>query len=622
MSPFPTVGKISFTKYTQPDEMVSALGGLEPGVSTAADVEVLLNSFGSAPGPLYNDIVRYVPPLRSDSDTSRAGVVVDDELLRACREGRPEAALLFWCALNLADRRLDRITRTILTDEHGLLRAEVINRTKLQEALVTEATTSGDSDFPSDDKSTTNILRLTDKCGLLVPRQHGSSIVGVERTLPTRHAVPALIKMIPEKLAQYQITAAPGNEVDFALGLGANHWLNLTQDEFRAAAAGRPGVTQSTSLRPPLPDDLKELSDQLKHRRQVVLQGPPGVGKTYLARRYIDWTTAARAEDSRLQAILTDLPANEQTPADIANEAVRRGLTTVWDIVQFHPGYDYTDFVRALVAEPVDGGVTFTARHKTFSLMAAVGQELAEQGSDIDQVLILDEINRGDIANIFGELLYALEYRGEAVATPYSVDGQASITVPAALSLIGTMNTADRSIAVIDYALRRRFIFLDLPATAAPIAAHNGYPTGAAKAAALNLFSLTDEAVTATSAGLKVGPSYFLVTATTEAEALEQLAGRYVYEVLPLLREYALEGELDETQLTGLITTLGLHGVPAQRDAVTKLIETFTSFPAGGGEADPDLQQVGPGDDTGGSQDELATDESSPDPEPQEGPTS
>lgn len=138
----------------------------------------------------------------------------------------------------------------------------------------------------------------------------------------------------------------------------------------------------------------------------------------------MDWATADRAEDSRLQGILSDLPAYERRPEDIAAEVVRRGLTTVWDIVQFHPGYDYTDFVRVLVAEPVDGGVTFTPRHKIFSLMASVGQELLALGSNAEPVLILDEINRGDIANIFGELLYALEYRDEAVATPYTVEGR------------------------------------------------------------------------------------------------------------------------------------------------------------------------------------------------------
>lgn len=575
MSPFPTVGKISFTKYTQPDEAIAKLATLVPGVTTAGEVEALLDNGGSTPGPLYNDIVRYDPPLVSDRDSARTGVVVDDELLRACRDGRPEAGLLLWCALNIADRRLDRITRTILTDPDGRLRPEMINRHKLQDALTAEATNTGQSDFPHDDKSTTNILRLTDKCGLLVPQQHGASIIGMERTLPTRQAVPPLITMLGERLAQHQLGSADRAGVEFALGMGANHWLALTPEEFRAAASRDPGQSQPLSQRGPLPDDLAELAAQLDRRRQVVLQGPPGVGKTYLARRYLDWATAGRSEDSRLQGILADLPANERRPEDIAAEVVRRGLTTVWDIVQFHPGYDYTDFVRALVAEPVDGGVTFTPRHKIFSLMAAVGHELHAIGSSVEPVLILDEINRGDIANIFGELLYALEYRDEAVATPYTIDGHASITVPASLALIGTMNTADRSIAVIDYALRRRFVFLDLPASAGPIASHSGYPTDAAKQAALHLFQLTDDALATTSPGLRVGPSYYLVDGADETECLERLAARYVYEVVPLLREYALEGELDEANLTTLTAALGLNPGMTQREAVEALLSTL-----------------------------------------------
>lgn len=574
VSPFPTVGKISFTKYTQPDEMIAKLATLEPGVTTAGEVETLLDSGGSTPGPLYNDVVSYDPPLTGNSN-ARGSVVLDDELLRACREGRPEAALLLWCTLNIADRRLDRITRTILTDSDGRLRPEMINRTKLQEALTAAATGTGQSDFPHDDKSTTNILRLADKCGLLVPEQHGASIVGLQRTLPTRQAVPSLVTMMGEKLGQHQLSAADGAEVEFALGLGANHWLNLTPEEFRAAAAGSTTQVQSLSQRGPLPEELSELAEQLARRRQVVLQGPPGVGKTYLARRYLDWATAERAEDSRLQGILSDLPANERRPEDIAAEVVRRGLTTVWDIVQFHPGYDYTDFVRALVAEPVDGGVTFTPRHKIFSLMASVGQELLTLGSSAEPVLILDEINRGDIANIFGELLYALEYRDEAVATPYTVEGHASITVPASLALIGTMNTADRSIAVIDYALRRRFVFLDLPASPTPIVTSHGYPTDRAKQAALRLFQLTDDALVTTSPGLRVGPSYFLVDGDNESECLRRLAARYVYEVLPLLREYALEGELEEASLSTLTATLGLGPDLTQRAAVAALASTL-----------------------------------------------
>ena len=75
---------------------------------------------------------------------------------------------------------------------------------------------------------------------------------------------------------------------------------------------------------------------------------------------------------------------------------------------------------------------------------------------------MIDEINRGDISKIFGELIFALEYRKYPVSTPYEVDGDTTLALPENLLIIGTMNTADRSIALVDYALRRRFVFLDV----------------------------------------------------------------------------------------------------------------------------------------------------------------
>ena len=94
--------------------------------------------------------------------------------------------------------------------------------------------------------------------------------------------------------------------------------------------------------------------------------------------------------------------------------------------------------------------------------MAAVARSLKEKGSEVRALLVIDEINRGDISKIFGELIYALEYRDQPVASPYSVDGNSEIVIPSNLHFIGTMNTADRSIALVDYALRRRFVFLDV----------------------------------------------------------------------------------------------------------------------------------------------------------------
>ena len=574
MSPVPTVGKISFTKFTAPEATMLKLAQVEPGTSTALQVQAILESVaeGSVPGPLWNDLLDYDPPLASPRAAPGNQLAVDNELLRAARESADSQYVLFWAALNLADKRLDEITRLILTDSNGRFDAAAVDRTELQRRLTLHAKTSGLSDFPTDDKSVTNILSLLERCLIIVPEKRGGSIVGIKQVLPTRGAAKSLVTLVQQRLSHQSVEAVPGGETDLALAIGANRWLGLSRSEFIDAVTQVDATQQPQSTRADLPDGLKELATQLRRKRQVVLQGPPGAGKTYVARQYITWVTAGRAEESRLQAIIDDLPDNERTVAGITTEIMRRGLTAVWDIVQFHPGYDYTDFVRALVAEPHANGVTFTPRHKIFSLVAAVGVELRRKNHPAELVLILDEINRGDIPNIFGELLYALEYRDEAVSTSYSIDGDASITVPQNVSIIGTMNTADRSIAVIDYALRRRFVFLDIAATDAALHSYP-YDDESTRAAALYLADLTRGALADAPTGLKVGPSYFLAARDGVDTSTHVLASRYVYEVLPLLTEYEMEGELDPTALADLRQRLGISTVVSQQDQVSRLAQ-------------------------------------------------
>ncbi|GAB33241.1 hypothetical protein GOOTI_055_00020 [Gordonia otitidis NBRC 100426] len=546
------------------------LATVEPGTTTAAEVEQILESDaiagGSTPAPLWNDLIDYDPPADA---RAKAGtqVAIDNELLRAAREGVDYQYLLFWAALNLADTRLDTITQRFLTDDDGRLNVQMINRQALGDALAAYA--SDDQNFPRDGKSTTNILSLLERCRLIEPEKHGGSIVGVDYLLPTRGAARPLVTMVGERLAHQGVVAVPGREVELALAIGANSWLGLSRDEFVQALNQSAGVTPPV-VRGSLPDDLYELATQLRRKGQVVLQGPPGAGKTYVARNYVEWATAKRVDDSRLQSIIDSLPTNERTIDGIADEVVRRDIGALWDIVQFHPGYDYTDFVRALVAEPSSGGVTFTPKHKLFSLMTGVGNRLLDVGHDVEMVLILDEINRGNIPNIFGELLYALEYRGDAVSTPYAVDGDASISVPPSMHIIGTMNTADRSIAVIDYALRRRFVFLNVAATDVPIRSYD-FDSEITRAAALYLYETTDLALSDAPAGLKVGPSYFLAAADKDESSLQVLAARFIYEVLPLLDEYEMEGEIDTTALSSLRAELGLSADATQRQQAQNL---------------------------------------------------
>lgn len=555
MPPIESPDVVSLTKFFKVDEFIEVLEVLVPHVDTARSVEEKLSGTGAAIKELWNDLFTYEPRLERSSRAANQ-LLLDDELLRAARAKRPDAPLLVWCALMLSDSRLELVVREHLTDSDGRIIPAMVDRERLHACLVDLNMSTSENP-----KTTTNILSYLGSCQLMVLKRTGKSVTGVDRLLPTAHAVPGLIKLISERTHAWKTRFRPqdAHVVDFALSIGANHWLNLSQDEFRAASINKVQEVQIFP-RPQLPGGLEELRSQLERKGQVVLQGPPGTGKTYLAKKYVSWATSGRRDEGHLQRILDSLPRHECTVAGVANEVERRGLTAVWEIVQIHPSYEYTDFVRALVAEPVAGGVTFTPKHRILSFLSALGLELAARNVDVELILVLDELNRGNIPAIFGELLYALEYRDEPVATPYSVDGSTSIAVPKSLQIIATMNTADRSIAVIDYALRRRFVFLDVPATAAPITSNTGYVTVRAKQIALRLFDMVGDLVSGATTGIQVGPSYFMPnsSATSEDEVILGLAESLVYEVLPLLSEYALEGEVDADEFNDFRNALSL----------------------------------------------------------------
>ena len=168
--------------------------------------------------------------------------------------------------------------------------------------------------------------------------------------------------------------------------------------------------------------DLEELADLLHDKGQIILYGPPGTGKTYLARR--------------LATALTGDP----------ERAV---------IVQFHPSMSYEDFFEGFRPRlSADNSLSYELRPGPLALLA----EQADASPSVPHVLVVDEINRANIPKVFGELLFLLEYRDEAIRTMYRPDEP--FTLPKNLWIIGTMNTADRSIALIDAALRRRFHFI------------------------------------------------------------------------------------------------------------------------------------------------------------------
>ncbi len=127
-------------------------------------------------------------------------------------------------------------------------------------------------------------------------------------------------------------------------------------------------------------------------------------------------------------------------------------------LVTFHPSYGYEDFVEGIKPIPVNEGAQIKYESAPGILKQIVEEAKKEPNKRF--VLLVDEINRGNIAKIFGELIHCLEYRGEQhkVTLPYS---QEDFYLPNNVFIIGTMNSADRSIALVDYALRRRFCFIE-----------------------------------------------------------------------------------------------------------------------------------------------------------------
>lgn len=496
----------------------------------------------------------------------RDDVLVDDAWLRAAKASDTDTAnALAWAARVWAEPRIAQVVEETLTDLDGHFDPAGFSTDAVTQAF--DALSVG----ASARKAASTLLNQAAAVPLFTPDKHGGTVIGAIGFLPTAKFIPAVIEFLVERV-RGQVSPAVakrGDATELALLWRANRWFGLTKDEFRAAA--RPRASVQASIREALPDGLRLLHQEAQRRKQVVLQGAPGTGKTYVALQYIDWATAGNREASNLSTILAALPANERSPEDVAHEVSRRGLTAIWDIAQFHPSYGYEDFVRTLAPVASAGGVTFRAEHRILSLLSAVAAELRAMGSSCDVILIIDEVNRADIARVFGELLYALEYRDAPVRTPYAVDGDASMTIPSNLVLLGTMNTADRSIALIDYALRRRFTFITLEPDASVI--RNASWAGAAdRDAALRLFEEVSRLfdVANKNASLAVGHSYFLPSGSmaTEAESLNALARRFAYEVVPLLSEYAAEGLVDSTALNSMLGTIGISDPSAAQDAV------------------------------------------------------
>jgi len=230
----------------------------------------------------------------------------------------------------------------------------------------------------------------------------------------------------------------------------------------------------------------------IERKGQAVFYGPPGTGKTYLA-------------------------------TELARHLVGGGNGFV-ELVQFHPSYAYEDFIQGIRPRALPGGgLTYEMARGRFLEFCARARE--REGRC---VLIVDEINRANLSRVFGELMYLLEYRRERVP----LAGGTSLEIPENVRLIGTMNTADRSIALVDHALRRRFAFLRLqPVYEVLTSFHAGRGTGFPAEELVAVLKQVNQAIG--DQHYEVGISFFL-----REDLRSQIEDVWLMEIEPYLEEY------------------------------------------------------------------------------------
>ena len=353
--------------------------------------------------------------------------------------------------------------------------------------------------------------------------------------------------------------------------------------------------------------------------RQMIFQGPPGTSKTYMAKQFILdrimdkdslFSPDYRADLLKYlkdncfedigpdEAIITDNEKYEKTVAALKKKALETHKLQLvngkysrpekvvgdnkvfWDVIQFHPAYCYEDFVRGITVStpksdtiPIKGhilngnfkypvelsmnsGIRYETVNKTFGALCDFAS--SEYGKECKFYLLIDEINRANLSAVFGELIYALEYRGEPVSVPYEIDGGVlhseknakQLIVNDNIYIIGTMNTADKSIGGIDYAIRRRFLFFSmLPDIRYVVESLGGSslessPEIKAYIATEMLFESNFNDYDYQREDIQIGHTYFLRKGEKNADL--KMQDRFLFQVLPIIQEYIKDGIINE----------------------------------------------------------------------------
>jgi 5-methylcytosine-specific restriction enzyme B len=269
----------------------------------------------------------------------------------------------------------------------------------------------------------------------------------------------------------------------------------------------------------------------LERKGQAILHGPPGTGKTYWARKTAFDLASLKAFEKRFEELSDDQRAEvEGTPT---TPGLVRSCT-------FHPAYGYEDFIEGFRPQSSGmGNLIFELTDGILKRICADARQSDQRKKDRTFILLVDEINRGDIPRIFGELLTLLELdkRGSRITLPLS---QEVFSVPRNLYLIGTMNTADRSIALLDAALRRRFGFVPLmpqPGVFDGAWVEDTIPLGAWLT---RLNGRIRQNLGRDARNLQIGHAYFLEYGKPVKD-LARFARILAEDIIPLLEEYCYE---------------------------------------------------------------------------------
>ncbi len=316
------------------------------------------------------------------------------------------------------------------------------------------------------------------------------------------------------------ITDAEGNPQRVDIGVEINKDDVCDEEIKKAIEILLPYYKFAVGYIPPAEQKVVDAVKIVKEVKSVILYGPPGTGKTRMSKKIAEQI----------------ISREEGTPAYV--DQVK--------LIQFHPGYSYNDFIETITVDPKN-----PYKDKIFKEFS----DKARKNPDKNFVLIIDEINRANVSEVLGEQLYTLEYREQTVSLSISGD---DFMLPSNCYVIGTMNTADRSLQSLDYAVRRRFSFIEV-ADEEPVRYDRKVTIGdseSIKYFCKELYETVKEDVENSVArgvvakDLVPGISYYIIKCKEEKDKvipdIDHVKYRIRYELIPLLQEYSKNGIFTE----------------------------------------------------------------------------